>query len=279
MAMALPRAYLKSYQPDGTWPTGVSPSEAAMAVRRHFPQSRVMGGMLTNFTELNRHRVAATSGAVLTHGTTAIVHAADDVSVMQTLEALPQIFLSAAALAPDRPYHLGLVSIGMRSNPYGAGLARNAEGVRRTMTDADPRQRAHFAAAWMVGAMAATAGSKVAGLSLAAPAGPLGLIGGDTVWPAYHVIRHFARLAEAERLAVSTPAGLAAVAARHGNEISVAIANLEPTLRSLPLGGRSLMLPETPVAHDWLDATMPAASDRLDLGPYGVAFVWLGKGR
>jgi hypothetical protein len=273
MVIALPAAYLKSYQPDGLWPEGATPMEAAAAARRQFPGSKVMGGMLTNFTELNRYRAAAACGEVLTHGTTAIVHAADDLSVMQTLEALPQIFRSATALAPEKPYCLGLVAIGMRSNPYGAGLARNAEGVRRAMADADPRQRGQFAAAWMVGAMAATAASSVAELSLAAPGGPLGVVDDGIVRPAYHTLRFFAELAGAERLAAGTPPGIAAVAAGSGREIAVAVANLTPHARSVALRGRGRLLPPEPVPYDWLDKSASEATDRLELLPYGVAFL------
>ena len=34
--MALPRAYLKSHQPSGPWPTGVSPDQAADAARNGY---------------------------------------------------------------------------------------------------------------------------------------------------------------------------------------------------------------------------------------------------
>lgn len=275
MVAALPAAYLKSYQPDGQWPTGASPSDAAAAARRHFPGALIMGGVLTNFTELNRHRAAATSGDVLTHGTTAIVHAADDVSVIQTLEALRQIFGSAAALAPGKPYHLGLVSIGMRSNPYGSGLARNPDGVRRPMADADPRQRGLFAAAWMVGAMAATEGSAVSGLSLAAPAGPMGLVEGETVRPVYHVFRRLAALVGAERLAVEAPAGVAAVAAREGTRTALVIANLTAEARTLDIDCAALTLPAEPVAFDWLDTATPERAVQVALGPYGVVLAWI----
>lgn len=279
MAMALPKAYLKSYQPDGHWPTGVSPAEATAAVRRHFPHSLVMSGMLTNFTELNRHREAAADGDVVTHGTTAIVHAADDLSVMQALEALPQIFSSAMSIAAGKPYHLGLVTIGMRSNPYGAGLAPNPDNIRRPMAMADPRQRGLFGAAWMVGAMAATAGSGVSGLSLGAPAGPLGILGEGGVRPAYHVFRQFTRQIGGERLAVNAPPDLATVAVRNESRVAFTIANLRSEPRSIPLAGECLVLPAHAVHHDWLASTPPTKIDRLELGPYGVGFAWLDNGK
>jgi hypothetical protein len=52
---------------------------------------RLGGGMLSYFTELNRKRVPGELIDFVTHCTNPIVHAADDLSVMQTLEALPFI--------------------------------------------------------------------------------------------------------------------------------------------------------------------------------------------
>ncbi|NBX47320.1 MAG: hypothetical protein EBT22_09070, partial [Chloroflexi bacterium] len=87
---ALPEAYLKSYQPTAQWPTGTSPAQAVAAAGRAFPSARIGVGMLTNFTELNRCR-PIDAGSYVTHSTTAIVHAADDRSVFETLETLPRI--------------------------------------------------------------------------------------------------------------------------------------------------------------------------------------------
>ena len=49
---------------------------------------------------------------------------------------------------------------GMRSNPYGSGVMENALQSRIAMAGADPRQRGLFAAAWAVGAVTATEGTR-----------------------------------------------------------------------------------------------------------------------
>jgi hypothetical protein len=170
--MALPEAYLKSYQPDGDWPTGTSPTEAARAARSAFPGARIGVGVLTNFTELNRCRPEPGVGDYLTFSTTAIVHAADDRSVRETLEALPQILESAKAVAPGLPIRLGLVSIGMRTNPYGAGVAPNPERARKAMAQEDPRQATAFAAEFARAAYAAAAAAGCEAIALSSPAGP-----------------------------------------------------------------------------------------------------------
>lgn len=175
--VGLPRDFLKSYQPDGDWPKGAQPADAIAPLRAAFPGAAVGGGSLTNFTELNRCRPDPAMLNFVTFGNTALVHAADDLSVWQTLEALPDIFATAQAIAKSKPLHLGLLSIGMRSNPYGSRVAPNPDRLRLPMAMADPRQETGFAAAYAVAALAAAARARVASLALAMPDGPLGARG------------------------------------------------------------------------------------------------------
>jgi hypothetical protein len=51
--------------------------------------------------------------------TTPIVHAADDRSVMETLETLPAIIDSAKSIAGGKAWRVGPSGIGTRDNPYG----------------------------------------------------------------------------------------------------------------------------------------------------------------
>lgn len=170
--IALPEPYLQSIQPEGPWPKGPTPEDCVIAAQQAFPAARIGAGMLTNFTEFNRCPPPDGLGDYVTHGNSAIVHAADDLSVLQTLEALPAVFESARRLGGARDYRLGLVSIAMRSNPYGAALSDNPDGSLRTMTNCDPRQRTDFAAAYAIAATALAAKAGARAICLAAPAGP-----------------------------------------------------------------------------------------------------------
>ncbi|MFN3172215.1 MAG: hypothetical protein ACE37E_16125 [Hyphomicrobiales bacterium] len=177
--VALPQAYLKSYQPTGLWPEGLSPESCAQSARQIFTNARIGVGMLTHFTEFNRRPPDTSLGDFVTFANTAIVHAADDLSVWETLETLPHIFASAKALSGNLPIRLGLVSIGMRSNPYGDGLAPNPSHAKITTTGDDPRQREPFAAAYAVAAFALAAQAGVEAITLAAPTGRLGMMNDD----------------------------------------------------------------------------------------------------
>jgi hypothetical protein len=293
--IALPEAYLRSYQPDGVWPEGPTPRDAAVAARRWFPRAEIGGGVLTNFTEVNRCRPDMSVCDYLTHGTTAIVHSADDRSVVETLEGLSEVFTSARELGRHRGYRLGLVSIGMQSNPYGPGLVANPEQIRLAMTEADPRQRGLFAAAWAVGAVAATKQHGVASMALAAPVGPFGIVyrragwpqpiyddrSGAVVYPLFHVVRALSQVADAPRWSIcGVPRGVVGVAAKTDFGIRLFLANVSGESRHvvLPREASVRRLDEDTFEdaisdQDWLeDCEVERCSD-VALGGFSVAFV------
>lgn len=174
--VALPRPYLQSHQVEGPWPPGASPTDCMRTARRAFPDAQVGGGSLTNFAEFNRCRPSLDADFT-TFGNTAIVHAADDFSVCQTLEAIPDIFASAQSIGAGKPLHLGLFSIGMRSNPYGADVVPNPEARRIAMAGYDPRQDLEFAGAYALAVLTLAAAAGVQSIALSMPDGPLGAVG------------------------------------------------------------------------------------------------------
>ena len=166
----------KSTLPGSQWPPCPSLAEIYQAAREAFPGLAIGGGMLTYFTELNRKRPPVEFLDFVSHCTCPIVHAADDLSVMQTLEAMPSITRSARAIiGNDKPYWIGPSTIGMRQNPYGSRVMDNPENRRIAMTDHDPRQTSLFAAAWMIGYAASTSKAHLQVLTVGAVTGPLGL--------------------------------------------------------------------------------------------------------
>lgn len=161
-----PEPYLKSYQPQGHWPTLPSLESYAHAFAKAFPRSRIGGGMLTYFTELNRKRPTAEGLDFIGHTTCPIVHAADDRSVMETLETLPYILRSVKALWPTLGYRLGPATLAMHRNPYGDQPADNPLHQRKAMAADDPRHQGAYGAAWLAGYAAAVAHDGLELLSL-----------------------------------------------------------------------------------------------------------------
>jgi hypothetical protein len=296
--IALPEAYLRSYQPAGPWPRGPTPRDAAVAARRWFPSAQIGGGVLTNFAELNRCRPDTSVCDYITHGATAIVHAADDRSVVESLEGLSQVFASARVLASRREYRLGLVSIGMRSNPYGSHVVANPDQLRLPMAGIDPRQRGLFAAAWAIGAVAATEQYGILSVALAGPVGQFGIIYRRTTWPQpiyddgdgavvyplFHVVRALSQIAAAPRLSVGgAPRGVVGVAGetRLGNRVLL-LANVSDESQNviLPQSARVWRLDEETFEAairdpDWLRAGEPEHYSVVALSASAVAFVEL----
>jgi len=154
------------------------------------------------FTDLNRkHRPAKLLDFVM-NTTCPIVHAADDRSVMETLEALPYQVQTARSFIGRKTYRIGPSAIGCRDNPHGKTFTPNPNNERVCLVKMDPRQRGLFGAAWALGYIATFARTGIQALMLGAPTGPLGIIcrkseykqpyfdtlSGSAVYPVFHVV-------------------------------------------------------------------------------------------
>ena len=243
---------LKSFQPNTPRPWGPTYEEMAEAARRSFPGVVLGGGMLSYFTELNRKPSPKGLFDFITHTGCPIVHAPDDISVMETLETLPWIFASARAMIGKAPYHIGPTSIPCRDNPYGAAVAPNPDNGRVCLSDIDPRQRGLFAAAWNAGYLSAAARAGVDAVALGSAIGSQGMIyrklahaqpwfdgGGARVYPTYHVIAGVAAASGARRIdtASSAPSKIAALAYRNKGAQVLWLANLSGEMQRLDVKG------------------------------------------
>lgn len=283
--LACPAPYLRSIQPIGPWPDVSDLGHIYNQARRTFPDAVVLGGMCSYFTELNRKRPPAATIDAISCTTSPIVHAADDRSVMETLEALPAVLLSMAAMAPGKPLHVGPSAIAMRHNPYGAATAPNPAGERVAMAEDDPRQKGLFAAAWSVGyAAGIVRGSEAVGgvatLALNHLAGPSGVVDEDgTVRPVFHVMRALCRAggAEIRPLDIDSEA-LAGLAWHHDGRDHLLVANLtaEPIrlVSASKLEGHVLDARTMPDSFDpaWLDRPGETIEPTLELGAFAVLF-------
>ena len=225
--------------PGTPWPP-VAPAEAIVtAARAAFPGVPLGGGMLSYFTELNRKRPPAALLDYVTHTTCPIVHAADDRSVMETLEAMPSILASTRAFIVDTPYRIGPSAIGCRQNPYGKATTPNPRDERVCLAENDPRQRGLFNAAWTLAYVAACARGGVEAVAMSAPTGPFGVLHrkgeapkpgfdgtADALYPVFHALAALAGL--------SGKPLLEATVSRAGRVAVLAVADAD--------GGKTLLL-------------------------------------
>uniref|UniRef100_UPI000A7965EF hypothetical protein n=1 Tax=Aureimonas frigidaquae TaxID=424757 RepID=UPI000A7965EF len=254
----------QSTPPGSAWPACPPLDSLYAGAQRAFPGCRIGGGMFSYFTELNRKRVPTERLDFVTHATCAIVHAADDRSVMETLEAIPFITASTRGFCPDTPYRLGPTLIGMRQNPYGSRTMPNPDGVRVPMADDDPRARGLFGAAWLVGYAARLARTQLQSWIAGEFAGPRGIVLPDGApTPAHAIVTRLAALAGLPRLSLASDAqgrvdGIAA--GQPDGSVTLLLANLTAQ-------DQSVTLPQTHV-WDGQDGSAP-----LSLPPYATA--WL----
>ena len=228
---------MMSFQPGDPRPSGPDYLEMATAARRAFPDIPIGGGMVAFFTELNRLPVPHGVFDFVTHAICPAVHAPDDQSLMENLEAAKWIFASARAMIGSTPYHLGPSWISSRVNPYGSAVFPNPTDERICLAESDPRQRGLFGVAWALGLVAATAEAGLNALALASLTGPQGLTFGPgdrkppgypsaAATPAFHVLRGLAAHKSRHSVAttISDPEVIAAmgIETRAGSELWLA---------------------------------------------------------
>ncbi len=276
----------QSTPPGSTWPECPPLEEVYASAQKAFPGIRLGGGMFSYFTELNRKRVPVEKLGFVTHCTCPIVHAADDLSVMQSLESLPFITHSARAFIGDKPYWIGPSTIGMRQNPYGSRTMDNPNNERIAMASWDPRQDSLFAAAWMIGYAAGTADANLEVLTVGALTGPFGLLAegpaAGRVRPAFHAASGLSSLSGKNLIGCrsSRPADViaAGVIDERGHP-TIWIANLTDQNQSVLIAAerkqwQGSILDERSVeaaAGGRLDDTVRIDDAAVTLGPFAIA--------
>ena len=264
----------QSTPPGSVWPDCPPMEDVYATVRAAFPGVRLGGGMMSYFTELNRKRVPGDLIDYVSHCTNPIVHAADDLSVMQTFEALRYVVRSTRAIYGDTPYRIGPSTIAMRQNPYGTSTKENFSGARIPMANIDPRHNGQFGAAWTLAYAATVASAGLEVLTLSTLAGPFGLVAGEgeataagDLRPLAFVLARLGALAGEAVVAVETsrPDAVLGLATRD----RLLLANITPE-------AQNVSLPENPRRVSLIgaeSADLPKADGKLTLPPYGCVDV------
>ncbi|QFY63986.1 hypothetical protein FZ934_27685 (plasmid) [Rhizobium grahamii] len=247
--MISPSVDRQSTPPGSKWPECPPLEDVYAAAHAAFGDIRIGGGMLSYFTELNRKRVPGEQLAFVSHCTNPIVHAADDLSVMQTLEALPFITRSVRAIYAEKPYRIGPSTIPMRQNPYGSRTMENPRGERIPMANRDPRHNGRFAEAFALGYAIRVLDADLECLTLSALTGPFGLIAeaGEPVAegerrPLFDTVQKLARLSGATwtECTSSAPSEVLAFIAGEQSESSLHVVNLTPREQHVEPSGLDL---------------------------------------
>lgn len=224
----------------------VSPLDELAGVRRRFPGVPVGGGTNAHFAELNRIRPDPERFDLLAWSATPQVHASDEPSLVESLEAQGDTVRSARAFAGSTPLALTPITLRPRFNADAVvAESDDADGLPRAV---DPRQMSLFAAAWTVGSVSALASAGVSSATYFETAGWRGVLERDRgaptpafpslpgeTYPVYHVLRDVCAWRARSLLAceVSDPLAIAALAVEGG----LLIANLRPKPQTIALHG------------------------------------------
>lgn len=295
VVMLSPVSDLKCTLPGSVWPPCPPAKDLFILARKVFGDVKLAGGMFSFFTELNRKHPPLDAIDLVSFTTSALVHAGDDRSITESLEALPHIARSVSHLSANLPWAVGPSAIGMRDNPYGASVVDNPRDIRQAMNRNDPRQRGLLAAAFDIGYYAQMAYGGAQAIALGGLAGPFGTITHTTPWPkpyydqakglypVYHSRRALAQLREARLLEVTstTPRDVIGIAAKTLDGLIVLLANCTGRPQQVSVSGLSQKVQMTILNADnfseaarnpdFLKPSQDANIDNIVLDSYSVA--------
>jgi hypothetical protein len=200
----------------------------------------VIGGTNVYFNELNRHRVPLGRADGLAWSVNPQIHAFDELSLTENLQAQPDTAATARSFAPGARLFVTPVTLRPRFN---AVATTDDELPSRGLPwQVDPRQPSLFAAVWTLGSVAALSGAGVDGLTYYDAVGPRGVIESpegspdaeafrsrpDTAYPLALVLADLCGLegAEIRHVAGLDPAGLTALAVSGDGGTVVMLGNL-----------------------------------------------------
>ncbi len=255
-----------------------TPAALVGAVRAALPSlsSEVpfIGGTNQFFTELNRNRPEAAGMDGIAYSINPQVHASDDLSLMENLQAQPDTVKMARKLVDGRPVVVTPVTLIGRYGPFPAGppTADDLPG------NVDVRHGALFGAAWTVGSVKQLSAAGVASITYYETTGPTGLLNREVeiphaelfpfepgvAFPVYHVLADLAFAGET-RLVESRsddPLSIEVLAVRTDHGLTLLVANLTQFVKAVAL--------DLPRPHRLTSRTLDASvADRAMHDPEG----------
>lgn len=267
------------------------------AARKCFPDMVIGGGTLGGFAELNRNWPPFGLVDYVAHTTSSLVHAADDQTLIENLESFRHIARTVRVFAGKMPYRMAASGIALREGSF-SPTGANSANKRVTLASSDPRQRGLFGAAWTLGSLVEMAACGLAAVTPAALSGGSGSVddrisGGaqdSTILPLYHIVAGIAAASGQMQIEVKSSAPLCVKALACGSRrggVSLWLANMREQPRMIRLPKDHSMLVRTldlstferaASEPDFMSAPgEPLASGGLELGPYGVAHIHIGR--
>lgn len=235
---------------------GGSPTERVLRVARqhledYYPGTPFAAGTNTDYIFLKRTPPPVRLMDQVCITLNPQVHAFDDLSLMETLEAQPMVVESARQLADGLPVIVSPITLKPRFNAYATGPALQIP-PGALPPQVDPRQLSLFGASWTLGSLRAMVASGAGSVTYYETTGWLGVMERaegsplpqafpsqpGTVFPLYHVLADFGEFAggQAAPLTSSAPLLVSGIMLREEKRMALLIANhtAQPQAISLP---------------------------------------------
>ncbi len=214
------------------------------------PSAQIGAGSNAYFTEVNAVQPDPTTFDFITYSINPQVHAFDNSSLVETLEAQAVTVESAKHLAKGKEIVVSPVTLLPRFNPNATGPEPEPE-PGELPSQVEPRQMSLFGAGWTVGSLKYLGGSALTSVTYYETTGWRGVMETakgsplpdlfhsqpEMVFPLYHVLADAGEFADGEILALATtdPLRVDGFALRRGNKMRLLIANLTPDLQRIQL--------------------------------------------
>lgn len=223
------------------------------------PGAAFLGGTDAYFAELNRGRPEMGALDGVTYSINPQVHAFDNASLVENLEAQAHTVESARAFAAGRPISVSPVTLRPRFNPNATGPEPEPspdEGIPLALPfEVDERQVSLFGAGWTLGSVKYLAESGAASVTYYETSGWRGVMGLDpgvaaglaeetaepfaalrgAVYPVYHVLADIGEFAGGELLPTTSgdPLALDGLALVKEGRTRLLLANLSPMAQAV----------------------------------------------
>lgn len=126
--------------------------ELATLIKIDFPDTLIGTGVNAYFAELNRSRPSIEKADFVSFTICPQIHAFDDMSLVENLEAQGEVIRSAKVLFPQKPVFVSPVSLKQRFNVVATGT-EPLPLPDLLPSSVDNRQRSNFAAKWTLGSL------------------------------------------------------------------------------------------------------------------------------
>jgi len=239
-----------------SWLLPIGPNHLALPVfdeiyaqiKQDFPDTMVGTGVNAYFAELNRTRPSIEKADFVSFTISPQVHAFDNFSLVENLDAQAEVIRSAKTLFPQKPIFVSPVSLRQRFNVV-ATSAEPSPLPGQLPSSVDIRQRSIFAAQWTLGSIKFLSQAGAELITYYETAGWKGWIQGEQqpaehqlfqakaneIFPIYHALRRLAGYSTLYESTSSHPLLFDGLAISNHTEVKLLLFNFtaEPIVVSL----------------------------------------------